>query len=175
MKFAKIFYGIALTSMLGMTGPVNSEPKLESKSDQLDLDNAPTFINSDSLTLKSAERIFEYSGKVEVKHGDLTLNSDNLLGHYDEKNQITDMIAKSNVLITKGEKIRATSQKAVYDKASDTLTLTENPQVEQEGSLLNADVIKILLKENRSIAEGSVRVKLLSEGDEAGKETKLIR
>ncbi len=148
----------------------NSDPQSPIK-----LDDAPTFINSESLTLKSKDKIFEYNGKVEVKHGDLTLTSDALEGKYDDQNQITSMVARSNVLIIKGEKLRATSQKAVYDKASETLTLTENPQIEQDGSLLNADLIKILLKEDRSIAEGSVRVKLLNKDPKQDSELKLVR
>lgn len=166
---------VGLACLLWNPAPAQCAPSTSEKKSEIDLDDAPTFINSDSLTLKSADRVFEYSGKVEVKHGDLTLNSETLQGQYDDKNQITNMVARNNVVITKGEKIKATSQKAVYEKSTDTLTLTENPQVEQEGSMLTADVIKILLKEDRSIAEGSVRVKLLNKDQNKKEEVKIIR
>ncbi len=133
---------------------------LEAFDVQKDFDKLPTSVSSNALTLKAKEKIFEYTGNVEVIHGDLTLKADTLEGTYDDKSQIQKMTAKSNVLITKGPAIKATSQKAIYDKKSDTLTLTENPQLEQNGNILSADLIRLFIKEERSVAEGTVRVKV---------------
>lgn len=132
-----------------------------------DFEALPTFITSNSLLLKSDQRVFTYTGSVVVKHGDMTLTSDTLEGTYDDQNQIKQLIANSNVVITKGPDIRATSQHALYDKASETVTLTQNPALEQKGSTLEADKVLVFLKENRSTAEGSVRVKLLNVNDQA--------
>jgi len=130
-----------------------------------DFESLPTFITSDTLLLKSDQRIFTYSGNVIVKHGDMTLASDLLEGSYDDQNQVKQLLAKSNVVITKGADIRATSQQAVYDKATETVTLTDNPALTQKGSTLEADIVRVFLKENRSTAEGSVRVKLINAQD----------
>lgn len=132
-----------------------------------DFEALPTFITSDSLLLKSDQRIFTYTGNVVVKHGDMTLTSDTLEGTYDDQNHLRQLIANSNVVITKGPDIRATSQYALYDKATETVTLTKNPALEQKGSTLEADKVLVFLKENRSTAEGSVRVKLLNVDDQA--------
>jgi len=134
------------------------------------MNKGPTYINSDSLFLNSKERFFEYQGNVQVTHNDMILTSDKLEGYYDDKNQIKTMIAKSNVTITKGEKIKARSQRATYEKSNETLILNENPQLEQNGSLLSADLIRIFLNEDRSVAEGTVRVTLVQPPKEEGKE-----
>ena len=114
-----------------------------------------------------------YSGNVEVKQGDMTLTSDLLEGKYDASNKIEELIAKQNVVIIKGEDIRAHGQRATYNAAEETLLLTENPELQQNGSVLTADLITIFLKENRSTAEGSVRVKLINEEKGTRKQSNL--
>ena len=96
----------------------------------------------------------------EVKNGDMTLTSDFLDGKYNEQNQIEELIARKKVSITKGEGIKAQCERAAYNAREQTLTLTENPQLEQNGSTLSADLIRIYLQDNRSVAEGQVRVKV---------------
>lgn len=125
----------------------------------------PININSNSLTLKSDQRIFLYTGNVKVVQADMTLTSDELQGKYDENNQIQELVARKNVLIVKGDKIRASSQKAVYTASNEVVTLTENPRLEQEGSTLMADVIKVLLRDNKSVAEGNVQVTVVKKTD----------
>ena len=122
--------------------------------------NEPTYISSNSLTLKSQDRVFQYTGNVQVKHGDMTLTADTLDGRYTDKNEIDQLTARKNVVITKADKMHAKCEKAIYDARSKVITLTENPELEQEGNTLMADAIKIFLEENRSVAEGQVRVKV---------------
>ncbi|MGI6523858.1 MAG: LptA/OstA family protein [Bdellovibrionota bacterium] len=137
-----------------------------SKQDQMEFDvgNSPTYIKSTSLILKANERVFIYSGAVDVLHGDLHMTCDELEGYYNENNQITKMIAKKNVTIVKGTSIRATCQKTIYEQSSESLTLTENPELLQDGSVLSADSIVIHLQTNKSEATGNVRVKLVKQG-----------
>lgn len=126
----------------------------------------PTFIKSDKLHLKGNSRFFVYTGNVEVKQEDLLLTCSELEGEYNENNEITSLTAKKNVVIHKGDNIRARSEHAVYRAKDDSLVLTENPEVDQQGSILTADTITIFLSENRSQAEGNVRAKLDSASDE---------
>lgn len=125
-----------------------------------DFNSAPTFIKSDSLLLKSQDHFIEYKGHVEVLHQDMKMTCDLLQATYKGDNTIDKLVALKNVFITKGPNIRARGEKAVYDKASETITLTENPELQQDGSVLTADQIRIFIKEDRSVAEGEVRVKL---------------
>jgi len=123
---------------------------------------APTNIKSDSLTINAKDRVFVYKGNVEVTQGDMMLVSKTLEGFYTESNQIQKLIAKGDVVITKQD-IKATSQQAIYEAQSGVVTLTDNPQLQQKESILIADRIKVFLNENRSQAEGSVRVTVVND------------
>ena len=120
----------------------------------------PTNITSNSLTLRSEDRYFIYVGNVVVKQGDMTLTSKTLEGTYNEQNQIERLKAKGDVVITKVD-MKATSQTATYDAATSIATLIDNPQLTQNDSILTADRIKLFLNENRSQAEGQVRVTMV--------------
>jgi lipopolysaccharide export system protein LptA len=134
----------------------------------VDFEKAPTYIESDTLTLKSNDRKFYYTGNVKVTQGDMELTSQTLEGSYDENNKIQTLTARKSVVIKKGPSITARGELAVYEAAKNMMTITENPSVEQEGNLLTADVVHIYLKENRSTAEGNVKVKLMNKGGSGG-------
>jgi lipopolysaccharide transport protein LptA len=141
------------SSPIGLTG------------EEFDLSKGPTNISADTLTIFSDKRTFTYKGKVVVVQGDMTLTSDILDGNYSEKNEIEMIIARSNVTITKGPDIKAGSQKAEYNAKLRTIILTEAPHIDQKGSVLTADLIKVFVDENRSVAEGNVKVSLTSTDD----------
>lgn len=122
----------------------------------------PTYIKSQSLTLDSNSRVFTYLGAVEVKRADLTITCDKLEGRYDQSNQITELIALKNVVITRAENMRAVGERATYQRQSETIILSENPEIQEAGSILSADTVTLYLKENRSSADGNVRVKLIA-------------
>ncbi len=125
---------------------------------------APTHIKSESLSINAKDRIFTYRGNVEVTQGDMTLTAKTIDGLYTEQNQISKLVAKGDVVIIKQD-IKATAQQAIYDATSSVVTLTDNPQLQQKESILIADRIKVFLKENRSQAEGSVRVTVVNDKD----------
>lgn len=123
--------------------------------------NKETVVKSKTLNILTDTREFTYAGNVEVIQDDMNLKADKIVGKYNESNEITSLIAYSNVQITKGDGIKAKSDKAEYDAKSEIITLTENPEVVQKGSTLNADKVKIFLLEDRSEAIGEVHVKIL--------------
>lgn len=126
----------------------------------------PTNITSDSLTFNAKSRIFAYKGNVIVTQGDMKLIAKTLEGTYSEQNQLQKLVAKGDVLITKQD-IEASGQVATYDAVASIITLTDNPQLQQKESVLRADRIKIFLNENRSQAEGDVRVTFVNNKDAA--------
>lgn len=136
---------------------LNSKGLLGDSAETKDFGKLPTNITSDTLTLNAKTRIFTYKGNVTVTQGDMTLVSKVVEGSYSEKNEIQKIVARGDVIITKAE-IRATSQLATYDAVAGIITLTENPQLQQGESVLIADRIKVYVRENRSQAEGNVRV-----------------
>lgn len=138
-------------------GSLDTKGLLGGTSVDKDFGKLPTNITSDTLTLNAKNRIFVYKGNVVVTQGDMTLTSKIIEGNYNEQNQIQKIVAKGDVVITKQD-IKATSQLATYDAVSAIVTLTDNPQLQQGESVLIADRIKVFLNENRSNAEGNVRV-----------------
>jgi lipopolysaccharide export system protein LptA len=137
---------------------------MDSKSFDDSFGKLPTNITSDSLSFNAKERIFAYSGNVQVTQGDMRLTSKVLEGTYSEKNELLKLVAKGDVFIAKQD-IQATGQIASYDAVAAIVTLTENPQLQQKESILRADKIRIFLNENRSQAEGDVRVTFVNSKD----------
>ena len=131
-----------------------------------DFSKLPTKITSDTLSLNAKQRIFIYKGNVTVEQGDMRLISKTLEGSYGEDNRIQKLIAKGDVKITKQD-IEATGQQALYDALAETMTLSDNPELKQGESILTADKIRVFLRENRSQAEGAVRVTLVKNKDSA--------
>jgi lipopolysaccharide export system protein LptA len=117
----------------------------------------PTNVSADSLSFNPKNRVFAYQGNVIVTQGDMKLTSKTLEGNYSEANQLQKLIARGDVLITKQD-IKASGQTATYDAPAGIVILTDNPQLAQNESILTADRIKIFINENRSQAEGDVRV-----------------
>ena len=121
----------------------------------------PTFIESDSLSVDNAKRIFTYTGNVIVRRGDVTMYADTIDGTYSEKNELRTVLARGKeVRIEKGADLKTHSQAAFYDAVNNLAILSENPSVENKGSLLSADKITVHLDTNKCDAEGMVRVKL---------------
>lgn len=121
----------------------------------------PTYIDAQSLTLKSKERKFLYDGGVTVKKGELTMTCDSMDGSYTEKNDLDVVTGRKNVVIIRGESLRATGEKAVYDAKTAIITLTGNPEVTEGDSQLLADAVKIYVNEDKSEAQGNVKMKLV--------------
>lgn len=138
-----------------------------------DFNKAPTYIKSKKMTLFSQDRKVEYQDNVEVLHEDMKLTCDKLEALYTEQNAIDKIFAYDNVFITRENGTQARSEKAVYEKATEVVTLTINPEVQENGSVVTADTIRIYLQEDRSEAEGEVRVKLVQqEPEKKGEEKK---
>ncbi|MCB0325700.1 MAG: lipopolysaccharide transport periplasmic protein LptA [Bdellovibrionales bacterium] len=129
---------------------------------------APVYIKSDNLTLDSKSRVFTYQGAVEITRGDMKITSDVVIGRYDENNELQTVVCQDNVVVTRGEDLRAIANKAVYRVAAGTITLTEAPELMRGGNVLAADKITVFVDEDRSEAEGNVRVKVIN--TEEGKE-----
>jgi lipopolysaccharide export system protein LptA len=130
--------------------------------------NDPVFIQSDTLNLDSKTRVFTYRGNVHVVRGDLEITSDVLVGKYSEKQELENILCRGNVVVTRGEGMRATSNRAFYNVQSAKIELTEEPELNRGGNVLAADKIIVFVNEDRSEAEGNVRVKVLKSEEDTG-------
>lgn len=127
---------------------------------------SPLNIKSDTLELNSKDHIFIYKGNVELTRDDMKVNSKRLEGRYDEENRMQTVLCIGDVVITKGPSIKATSNRALYKVASSIVELTEGPELYRDGNILIADKVTIFLNEERSEAEGNVRVKVTKTSDQ---------
>ena len=162
MIFAHITLALLATLFLSQ---INQSSAQESKNSSPvksgEFSKAPTYIKSNSLEIRHNERIFTYNERVEVTQNDLRMTSQKLVGTYDQNNKIQEMIATGDVVVTRGLGIRAAGGRAVYKAGEDKVTLSESPELMQNGSILIADRVILLLNENRAFAEGDVKVKVL--------------
>jgi len=99
----------------------------------------------------------------------MRMTSETLDGDYTETNEISSLIARGNVVIIRENAFSARSDEALFNGKENMVTLTRNPEIEQAGSILTADTIRIQLSNNQSFAEGQVRVRLKSSEPEGGR------
>ena len=127
-------------------------------------------ITADKIQIKSRAGVEEsvFNGNVTVKQGDVTLSCDKLVIVYDEKKErtaaenkdkkltastIKSITASGNVKITQNER-KATADKAVWDYAKRTITLTEGPpRLWQGRDSISGHRIIMHLDENYSAIE----------------------
>lgn len=121
----------------------------------------PVFIQSDSLSLNSKERIFTYKGNVKVKRGEVEITTDIMVGRYAENQELETIVCQGNVVVTRPPETRATSNRAFYNLKSGKIELTENPELARGSNVLVADKIIMYVDEDKSEAEGNVRVKVI--------------
>lgn len=121
----------------------------------------PVLIKSKTLTLDAKKRVFTYRDNVEIVRDDLNITANTVVGNYDENDEIKLITCEGNVVITRGLELRATSNRASYDVPRGVITMTEGPELTDKGNVLNADKVTIYVNEDRSEAEGNVRVKVI--------------
>lgn len=127
----------------------------------------PVFIQSDTLGLNSKERIFTYKGNVKIKRGDVDITTDIMVGKYAENQELETIVCQGNVVVTRPPETRATSNRAYYNIKSGKIELTENPELAKGSNVLVADKIIMYVDEDKSEAEGNVRVKVVkAEGED---------
>lgn len=119
------------------------------------------------------ESVFEK--EVKVQQGDVTLTCDRLTAEYEEKKGRNDsqerkknpvasaptnadlktITASGNVKIVQGDR-RVFAEKAVYDNAARTITLSEGPRLWQGGNTIRSETIIMYLDEKRTQLIGPV-------------------
>ena len=128
--------------------------------------DAPVYVTSDSLELDAKSRVFNYRGNVEVTQAEMKMTCDVMRGEYDKANELKTIVCNDNVVITNGPDTRATSSRATFFVPQSRIELTEAPELVKNGSVLAADKILIFVREDRSEAQGNVRVKVLKPSEQ---------
>ena len=128
----------------------------------------PIYIKSDTFHLDARNHTFTYRGNVQAWQDDVLMTADVMNGNYDEHNKLQIITCENNVVITRGDYLRASSNRAVYHVPQNTVELTESPELINRGNALTADKVTPYLDEDRNEAEGDVRVKLIEETAKEG-------
>jgi len=126
-----------------------------------DGEQGPVYIKSKRLEVDGIKRVFHYKGAVEIIRGDIQITAEKVTGSYDEKQQLQKIVCEEQVVLTRANGERASANKAVYDIPGEIIRLTEGPELLKGGSILSADLVKIYVAEEKSEAEGNVRVKVI--------------
>jgi len=128
-------------------------------------DNSPIVIRADSLEIDDNRKIVTFSGNVDAKETQFTINCDKMLVYYLQQKagpgneeaqlKIQKIIAQGNVRITRASGGVAMAEQALYYHADEKLVLTGKPVVRQGDDFVEGSKITLFLRENRSIVEGS--------------------
>jgi len=117
----------------------------------------PIHVTADMLEFDYKKQILIYRGGVEVTQGDLSLHSNTLTVHFDEKatdrDRLQQIVAEGEVRVGKGERF-ATGGRAVFDQATRTATLTEDAVLHDGPNRVAGDRVVVYLDEGRSVVEG---------------------
>jgi lipopolysaccharide export system protein LptA len=122
-------------------------------------------IKSDILEVDQQKRLIVFEGKVRARRPDMTVDCQKMLVYYldssagtessAESRKIDRIIALGDVTVNRSDGSVARAGKAVFFQAQEKIVLTEDPSVQQGRDIVEGEKITILLKEGRSIVEGS--------------------
>lgn len=128
-------------------------------------DSAPIVIHSDTLEVDQQKRVIVFEGKVKAQSDDMVVDCEKMVVYYTENpsggesavesSKIDRIIAQGNVRVNRSDGLTAKAGKAVFYQGEDKIVLTDNPSVSQGRDVVEGDRITVLLRENRSIVEGS--------------------
>jgi len=117
-------------------------------------------ITSDKLYIDNKLNTFKYSNNVKLKDKALTIKTRQLTGKYGKNKELEKVIATGDVKINKENRIFTESTKAEYISNNETLVLTGEPVVKQDGTILKANKILFNVKTEKSEAFGDISVDL---------------
>jgi lipopolysaccharide transport protein LptA len=143
----KWFWLITLAALGGLTLPAQTNV-----TGTLPTPRGPTLITSDSADFDLSGHEATYHGHVRVDDPQMKLACERLVADVPQSGgHVNHIVAETNVVIdfldNRGRTNRATGDKAVYVYAdqggttNETVTLTGNPQMENEQGTLTGDVI----------------------------------
>jgi lipopolysaccharide transport protein LptA len=132
-----------------------------------DSQGQPIVIKSDSLEFDHQRKMVTFSGNVDAKREDWAILCRKMVVYYEEKSKestqedqkermkIEKIVAKGDVRITRQSGGLATAEEATYYWDEERVVLTGKPVVQQGDDFVEGTVVTLLLKENRSLVEGS--------------------
>ncbi len=136
-----------------------------------DAPEEPIVIKSEQLQMDNAKRMVIFTGEVNAKRDDMTIDCGRMVVFYKDSpgeeeagggggGSIDRIVAEGGVKIQRADGSSATAERAVYYQDREVAVLTGNPVVRQGNDLVEGDKITIFFKENRSIVTGSEQTRV---------------
>ena len=129
-----------------------------------DSQGQPIVIKSNTLEFDHQRKRVTFNGNVDARREDWSILCQNLVVYYREKNKESDqkesmkiekIVAKGDVKINRQSGGLATADEATYYWDEERVVLTGKPVVQQGDDFVEGTVVTLLLKENKSLVEGS--------------------
>ena len=124
----------------------------------------PIVIKSNSLEFDHQHKMVTFSGNVDARRDDWSILCQKMVVYYVEKSKetaqkgsmkIEKIVAKGDVRVARQSGGMATAEEATYSWDEERVVLTGKPVVQQGDDFVEGTVVTLLLKENRSLVEGS--------------------
>jgi lipopolysaccharide export system protein LptA len=164
------YKGILLMLFFSLLLPGIGQTQVNLMGEARKADAGPLVIKSQSLELDNQKRIVVFTGQVEAKREDMTINCEKMIVYYIDQSaekesgktdvKIDKIVATGKVKISRPDGALATSEKAVYYQNDEKVVLTGEPVVKQGKDFVEGSRITLYLKEERSIVEGSEKEKV---------------
>jgi len=108
---------------------------------------------SDSLDYEDSAGVIRYLGHVQAQKQDMILNTPDMVVHFRDNN-VTEIVASGGVEVIRADQ-RGTGETAVYDAATDVVTLTgKNAQLRDKDRFVQGPTLTIRSKGKSASAEG---------------------
>jgi lipopolysaccharide export system protein LptA len=129
----------------------------------------PIEVEADRLEVRELENISIYEGKVKLVQGSLVINSDRLVIHFNDANELTliEMTgtpAKFRQLDNDQREMRGQAEQIDYTESESLLLLRRMARFEHAGDSIEGDLIRVNTENNNIEAGGTQseeRVKML--------------
>ncbi len=120
----------------------------------------PIYITADWMEVDQTKNTIVYKGRVVTVQTDMTMRSEILTAYIDpETKKMKQIIAEGKVNATHGNRV-ATGEKAVFDDAAKTVTLTGSPVMRQGNSQVSGVKIIYYTEQDKSVTEGDGKVRV---------------
>jgi lipopolysaccharide export system protein LptA len=120
----------------------------------------PIYITADWMEVDQTKNTIIYKGRVVTVQTDMTMRSETLTAYIDpETKKMKQIIAEGKVNATQGNRV-ATGEKAVFDDAAKTVTLTGSPVMRQGNSQVSGVKIIYYTEQDKSVTEGDGKVRV---------------
>lgn len=124
-----------------------------------------TVITADRLTYDAQAQHAVFEGNVVVNDTALKMTADHLTIHFGETNEVQQIVARGNVIMTQeAEDRRAWAQHAVYEVETGKIVLEGDPRVMSGRDLLAGERITFWRDDQRMICYPRARLIIYPEG-----------